>query len=193
MKPAGVGTPTGNVSFYDGTILLGTSPLASGTASFTTTLVTGANNITAAYSGDANYAGSTSTALMESILDFNFTFGGASASQTVEPGLAATFAFNLSPLGGPFTLPITLSATGLPPGATVTFTPQTLTLGGNPASFTMTIQTAATGASLHSDRPSSVLATEMSTIALGLLLPPFFSLSASSGHAAADALRSSLA
>jgi hypothetical protein len=172
VKPAGIGTPTGNVLFYDGSVLLGTSPLASGTASFTTTLVTGANNITAAYSGDANYTGNTSTAITESILDFNFTLGGTSASQTVQPGLAATFAFNLSPLGGPFTLPITLSATGLPPGATVTFTPQTLTLGANPASFTMTIQTAATGASLRSNRPFGTgYGTE--TIALGLLLLPF--------------------
>jgi len=172
VKPAGIGTPTGNVLFYDGSVLLGTSPLASGTASFTTTLVTGANNITAAYSGDANYTGNTSTAITESILDFNFTLGGTSASQTVQPGLAATFAFNLSPLGGPFTLPITLSATGLPPGATVTFTPQALTLGANPASFTMTIQTAATGASLRSNRPFGTgHGTE--TIALGLLLLPF--------------------
>jgi hypothetical protein len=172
VKPVGVGTPTGNVLFYDGAVPLGTSPLVSGTASFTTTLVAGANNITVTYSGDANFTGNASTGLTESILDFNFALGGASSSQTVEPGLAATFAFNLSPLGGPFTLPITLSASGLPPGAMVKFTPQTVSLGANPSNFTMAIQTAATGASVYSNRPFGTgYGTE--AIALGLLLLPF--------------------
>jgi hypothetical protein len=174
VKPVGVGTPTGNALFYDGGVLLGTSPLVSGTAALTTTLAAGANNITVTYSGDANFTGSASTALIESILDFNFTLGGASASQTVEPGLTATFGFNLSPLGGPFLLPITLSATGLPPGATVTFTPQTVALGANPSGFTMAIQTAATGALVHSNRPFGT-AYGNEAIALGLLLLPFSS------------------
>jgi sugar lactone lactonase YvrE len=172
VRPAGVGTPTGNVSFYDGAALLGTSPLVSGKASLTTTLVAGVNNITAIYSGDTNYVGSTSTALTETVLDFNFTLGGGSASQTVEPGQIATYAFNLSPLGGPFTLPIALSATGLPPGAKVTFTPQTLTLGANSSSFTMAIQTAATVASRHSNRLFGT-GYGSGTIALSLLLLPF--------------------
>jgi Bacterial Ig-like domain (group 3) len=167
-----VGTPPSNVSFYDGAVLLGSSPLLSGTASFTATLVAGANNITAAYSGDANYVANTSTALTESVLDFNLTLGGASASQTVEPSLTATFAFNLSPLGGLFSLPITLSATGLPPGATVTFTPQTLTLGASPTNFTMAIQTAATSALQNSNRPFRT-GYGSETIALSLLLLPF--------------------
>jgi hypothetical protein len=135
-------------------------------------LLAGANNITAVYAGDANFTGISSAAITESVLDFNFTLGSTTpASQTVQPGQAANFAFTLSPQSGSFNLPITLSATGLPPGATVTFTPQTLTLGVSPSSFTMTIQTAVTGASVHSNFPG--IGYGGGTISLGLLLLPF--------------------
>jgi hypothetical protein len=131
------------------------------------------HNITAVYAGDGSFTGDTSAALAETVLDFTFTLGNAtSASQTVVPGKAATYAFNLLPQAGPFTLPVTLSATGLPPGATVTFTPQVITIGADPSSFTMTIHTAATGASL---KPNRLLGTESGNgmIELGLLLLPF--------------------
>jgi arabinan endo-1,5-alpha-L-arabinosidase len=60
------GTPTGTVTFYDGTVALGSAPLNSaGTAATLTTkqFVTGAagNTLTAFYSGDANYAPNYST------------------------------------------------------------------------------------------------------------------------------------
>ena len=63
---AGVGTPTGNVEFYDnGSLDLGTGTLdATGTASLTTTALGGGQNlITAVYAGDGNFSGSTSQAL----------------------------------------------------------------------------------------------------------------------------------
>ena len=53
---------TGTVSFYDGTMLLGTEPVVStgdptGTASFSiSTLTVGADAVTAVYSGDVNYS-----------------------------------------------------------------------------------------------------------------------------------------
>jgi LPXTG-site transpeptidase (sortase) family protein len=58
----GTGTPTGTVEFFDGAIRLGTATLnASGQATLTTaSLTTGSHTITAAYSGDANFGGSTS-------------------------------------------------------------------------------------------------------------------------------------
>jgi len=59
----GAGTPTGTASFFDGATLLGTGTLnAAGKATFTTTtLALGTHSITAVYSGDANYTGSTSS------------------------------------------------------------------------------------------------------------------------------------
>ena len=58
-------SPTGNVAFYDGTTLLGTSALnGSFQASFTTgSLVIGSHSITARYAGDATNTASTSAAL----------------------------------------------------------------------------------------------------------------------------------
>jgi hypothetical protein len=57
--PPFTGTPTGNVTFYDGTSLLGTKPLLGGTASLTTKLTTlGEQAITVSYSGDTTFAAS---------------------------------------------------------------------------------------------------------------------------------------
>jgi Bacterial Ig-like domain (group 3)/NHL repeat len=169
VKPTGFGTPTGTVSFYDGTTPIGSSALAAGSASVTATLAAGAHIITAVYAGDASFTGHTSAALAPSVLDFNLTLGTtASGSQTVVPGQPVTYALKLLPVGGAFTFPITLSATGLPPGATATFTPQVITLGAGPASVAMTIQTAASSASLHR---RSLFGG--GTLALSLLLLPF--------------------
>lgn len=169
--------PTGTVSFFDGATLIGTAQTlaAGGTASISTaTLAAGPHNITAVYSGDANFIPSTSAPLVQTVLDFNFTLTPANpngvSSQTVMPGQTAVFAFNLQPIGGPFTFPVALSATGLPPGATVTFTPNPITMGATPASFTMSIQVPQPVGSLqHRGLYGG------STVALALLLLPFSS------------------
>ena len=59
---------TGTVQFLDGSTVMGSASLASSQAAFTIgSLVAGSNPITAAYSGDSTYAGSTSTALMQTV------------------------------------------------------------------------------------------------------------------------------
>lgn len=182
VKPAG----SGSVSFYDGATQLGTAQtLLNNTASVTiTSLAVGTHSITAVYSGNAAVAGSTSAAVSELVGDFDFSItpaggtgtttagnpgtGTGSVNQTVVPGQPATYAFTVQPLAGPFNFPITLSATGLPPGATVTFSPQTVTVGAAPASFTMKIQTTATVAGLyHAGQYGG------GTLAFALLLLPF--------------------
>jgi hypothetical protein len=125
------GTLTGTVTFLDGTTPLGSSPLSAGTASFTTSsLATGSHSITAAYSGDANFVGSGSGTLAQTIIDFavSASTSGSGASQTVTPGGLATFTFGIAPTSGA-TLPAaaTLTVTGLPAGATATLTPSTWT------------------------------------------------------------------
>jgi len=172
VQPAGGGTPTGSVTFLDGTTPIGVAGLTASSASLSTTLTGGAHTITAVYAGSAGFT-STSAVLTQSVLDFNLTLGTTTSSnQTVVPGGVATYIFNLLPQGGSFTLPVTLSATGLPPGATVTFAPQAVMLGASPASSTMAIQTAAAGAALHRNGPFST-GYRSGTIALGLLLLPF--------------------
>ena len=65
----GSGTPTGSVTFYDGTTILGTGSLrGSGTATFTTSsLAVGTHAITAVYGGDANFTTSTSSAVNQGV------------------------------------------------------------------------------------------------------------------------------
>jgi autotransporter-associated beta strand protein len=62
----GAGTPTGSVTFMDGTTILGTSSLTAGRATFqTTTLSVASHQITAVYNGDGNFTGNTSAALTQ--------------------------------------------------------------------------------------------------------------------------------
>jgi hypothetical protein len=60
-------TPTGTVSFFDGSLAIGSSLLnGSGSASLTTSLLSlGSHQITAIYSGDLNYGSSQSNALVQ--------------------------------------------------------------------------------------------------------------------------------
>ena len=64
----GVGSPTGSVTFNEGTTLLGTASLSGGRATFiSSTLSTGTHPITAVYSGDTSFMGSTSPVLVQSV------------------------------------------------------------------------------------------------------------------------------
>jgi photosystem II stability/assembly factor-like uncharacterized protein len=62
---SGSGTPTGNVSIFNGSIMVGTANLAGGRATFNynpSSLAGGTYSITATYSGDATFTSSTSPA-----------------------------------------------------------------------------------------------------------------------------------
>jgi hypothetical protein len=120
---AAYGTPTGTVTFLDGTTLLATTTLSGGTASFaTTSLAVGAHTISAAYAGDGNDLKSTSTTTTESIIDVSISSTGI-GSQTILPGGSASFTFALTPSSGSsLPLPATISVAGLPSGAIATLT-----------------------------------------------------------------------
>ena len=64
-------TPTaasGNVTFYDGTTVLGTTKLTGGSAALTTILLaSGSRSLKAYYAGDATFASSTSSALVQMV------------------------------------------------------------------------------------------------------------------------------
>lgn len=63
---SGTVSPTGSISFYDGLALLGTKSLSSNSASLTlATLGVGSHSITAKYSGDSNFKGSTSNTVIQ--------------------------------------------------------------------------------------------------------------------------------
>jgi Bacterial Ig-like domain (group 3)/FG-GAP-like repeat len=63
------GTPTGTVTFLDGTTALGTGNIASGKVTYATNaLIIGNHNITAVYSGDTAFSGSTSSAITVTVV-----------------------------------------------------------------------------------------------------------------------------
>jgi sugar lactone lactonase YvrE len=176
LLSSAAGTPTGTVSFNDGITLLGTVTLSSGRASLTiSALAAGAHSITAVYSGDANFASVTSTAVAEVVLDFSLTTTngapGVAPTQSVLPGGTATYPLSILPTNGTiFPAPVTLSVTGLPPGATATLTPSFFPAGSPLTNVTLTIQLPATTASLHPGTPSN---HGIPAIAWAVLLLPF--------------------
>jgi hypothetical protein len=91
-------TATGTVQFNDASNLLGTGTLISGAASFTiTSLAAGAHSITAAYTGDINDTGSTSTALAQTV---NQVTTSTALSANINPavsGQTVTFGATILP------------------------------------------------------------------------------------------------
>ncbi len=93
------GTPTGGVTFFDGSTNLGSGNLTSGVASFkSSSLAAGTHSITASYGGDANFNGSTSSALSQ-VVDNS---GTASGTYTITVAGSATGA--TSQTAAPLTL-----------------------------------------------------------------------------------------
>ncbi len=86
------GTPTGTVSFYDGTTLLGTGTLSNGVATYTTSsLSVGTHSMTAVYGGDTNFLGSTSGVLKQVVNQNSTTTGLTSSLNPSNYGQAVTF------------------------------------------------------------------------------------------------------
>ena len=118
VAPRFGGTPTGTVTFENGSATLGVATLSAGRAEFTTSaLAVGVHSITAVYGGSANFGGSTSAVL----------------SQTVNKAATSTALVsspNPSTVGQTITFSATVKAatSGTPTGA-VTFKDGTTTLG----------------------------------------------------------------
>jgi streptogramin lyase len=168
------GTPTGTVSFYDGTTLLGQEMLSAGVATYTTSaLASGAHSITAVYSGDVDFTAATSAALAETIEDFTLgSSGGATTpSQTVSAGGQAVYTLTIDPPSGTtFAGLITFTVTGLPAGATATFSPATVAAGAGATNVTMTVSVPSQSAMRQTERP---FGGGTLPVALGLILLPF--------------------
>jgi hypothetical protein len=181
-------TPTGTVSFLDGTTPLGQGTLSNGVATLSTSSLTAGNHtISAVYSGDANFSAATSGGLAEIVLDFSLGSGGGSgtsASQTVTPGGTANYPLTILPTNGTiFPAPITLSLTGVPAGATATIAPTSWTqLTSTTWSFPANIALPATTLSVQTPSTVARLAPEtqfrrgLPPVLLGVLLLPFAGL-----------------
>jgi hypothetical protein len=163
-------TPTGTVTFYDGTTVVGTGTLTAGVATVTTsTLTGGTQSITAVYSGDSSYAGSTSGTFSETIEDFTLALQG---SVTVGP--VTTYTLVITPVGAS-TLgqTLTMSVTGTPLGVTPVFTPPTVPASSGTTDVTLQMESPPQLGRQQQRRPLGGGALPM---ALGLILLPFAGL-----------------
>jgi hypothetical protein len=122
VTPAsGSGTPTGTVTFMDGSATLGTGSLSGGQASLTTSFfVLGARSITALYSGDLHFLPSTSSTLTQTV--------NQDASTTT-----ITSSDNPANAGESLTITVTVSASapgsGMPTGSVTLMIPGKVTYG----------------------------------------------------------------
>ncbi len=140
--PPGAGTPTGTVDFLDGAIIIGTSSLNDGAATFTTSALGATSHaITVVYAGDASFTGSTSTVLTQVVNAAPTTSAVTSSVNPSAAGQAVTFTDTVSPVS---------PGAGIPTG-TVQFFDGATSLGagaliGGAATFTTSTLSSSTHA-----------------------------------------------
>ena len=130
------------MTFYDGTDSLGTGTLSSGSATFSpSSLSVGSHSITAVYSGDTDFTGSSSVAITQTV---NQASGTTSVSSSVNPsvyGQSVTFTATVTPVS---------PGAGIPTG-TVTFYDGPASLGtGTLSSGSAAFSTSSLIVGLHS-------------------------------------------
>jgi hypothetical protein len=149
------GVPTGSVTFADGMTPLGSVTLnAQGVANYTVSSFTaaGLHSITATYSGNVDFSGVTSPALIETVSAPDFSITAAPPTLTIKQGAAGSVVITVASVGG-FNQPLTFSCAGQPIHASCSFTPSTLTPNGGPVSTTLTITTDTNSQSASIDPP----------------------------------------
>ena len=135
------GTPTGALTFFDGSTQIGSPATLSGgsAAILTSTLAQGNHSITALYGGDLNYASSTSSAVNQTVSTATIVVTSTAptvvAGQSVPINLAA-FASNGS------TQKFTLTCAGTPAKSSCAFSPNPVTPVLAGAAIQLTFSTA---------------------------------------------------
>jgi hypothetical protein len=124
--------------------------------------------VTAVYSGDTNFNSATSAVdnqVVNSNLDFMLTLT-SSGTQTVIPGDVANYTVQVAPTNVVYPGTVAFTATGLPAGATISFSPNTVAANGGTQPIKVKVQTAQQKAALSTGGiGSAVLALLMLPIA----------------------------
>jgi hypothetical protein len=120
-----------------------------GAALFTNALGSGSHTITAAYSGNQNFAGSLSSALVQVVNPPpDFSIVASPSNATIHDGQSASFTLTLTSQFG-FNSQVNLSCGPVPQLAQCQFVPATVNLGSSPIVSTLTITTVATTAGMR--------------------------------------------
>ena len=105
---------TGTVTFKDGATTIGTTTVASGTATFSALLSAGTHTLSASYSGDANYAASATTASASVVIAVATTSVVVSGNPVAVPfGSATTLTASVTPSAATGTIVFRDTSTGL--------------------------------------------------------------------------------
>jgi hypothetical protein len=83
--------------------------------------------------------GGLSAAITLAIADYSVSVRSSTAS--VSAGNVASYSLTIAPSNGAYTNPVTFTASGLPAGASASFSSPTVTPGANPTNFTLSIST----------------------------------------------------
>ena len=132
VLPNGAIDPTGTVQFFSGKTTLGIPVQVKNLiATLTTPLTSGSHSITAVYSGDPNFIGSTSGAATIVVGNPDFLISVNPGNVTISGTGPGTTSVLLTPAAGlGFSGPISLSCSGLPMSSSCTFVPAQPALDG---------------------------------------------------------------
>ena len=165
VSPAsGSGTPTGTVAFSNGSDYVGTASLSGGVATYDYnpgSLSANAYPITAVYSGDSTFAGSTSpaqtlTVVVASAPNPDYQLSVNPSALNIMVGQSGKAVFTVTPENG-FDTQVSFACSGLPAGAICTFDPANVTpSNSNPVTSTLTVSTTAASATMREPKPFSL-------------------------------------
>ena len=139
----GAATPTGTIAFLDSGASVGTATLSGGAAQITlTNLAAGTHSINASYSGDANFTSSTSTVTtitVEPAPAPDYALSLSSSALSVTAGASGKLSLMVTPENG-FKQAVSFACSGLPAGASCSFSPQSVTPSSGPVTTALTVQ-----------------------------------------------------
>ena len=149
------GAPTGSVSFFAGSLALGTSAVSStGIATITTTsLPVGASSITASYTGDSNFNPDTATAISVSVGSPSIALAVGQSAMTITAGATGTETLTVTPQLG-YTGDVSFTCGSLPAGVTCAFSPSSGAIGAGPLQSTLTVATGTPSSSTSAQNSS---------------------------------------
>ena len=138
VPSTGSGIPTGTVTLKDGSTVLGTNPLVFGLTAFSiSSLSVGSHTITAVYSGDSNYLGSTSNIVTQKV-HYDTKTNLTSNNNPSISGQSVTFTADVNASGDTPSGTVTFSdgslvlGTGTLSGGKATYTTSALSVGTHP-------------------------------------------------------------